>query len=296
MSDKKIKNQYITINEIITNNSCSVENYIYFFSCNFNVLCRLRSSDLIIEPVFSDPKWDICEEYLYSDLQYINGKIYMTPSRADSILIYDTNSHEVENIYLERSEYFSGFRYKFRKSLVYEDSVIFIPFRYDAIVELNTKTNEVKYYKQWNEFYKKIYDEPEFYFKENAFIEGNKIFLQSKIDNKIFEFSLINKSIKNCQRIMEHNLIEKMNHIQTGKDADKIINAMCDSGICEYDNQKQIITMRYTNGQIKEKHIADSSDQFVDYVNDEFIKNKKKQIYSEDNKLGLEGFIKYVIY
>jgi hypothetical protein len=170
--------------------------YIYYSEENFNAFCRINKTTYEVECLGKFPVENNLS--LYRNIVKVEDKLYFTPLNASEIAIYDlSKSQFIESVKIKRIEgewHCGKLTYKrdeqgyggFSYSVVFGRYIYFMPYKYPAIVRLDTVTNAVDYY---NDFlmpiskYENNRQDGLFYFSER--IDDNKFVVSSLRSNDV---------------------------------------------------------------------------------------------------------------
>ncbi|MDR2732784.1 MAG: hypothetical protein LBB36_06150 [Fibromonadaceae bacterium] len=89
------------------------------------------------------------QDYLaYRGITECDNKLYFAPFLANEILVFDMNKKNFEQINFE-SKRNTDVKNKFKGAVRFKNFICFIPYEFQAIMRLNTDTNEVEYFSEW---------------------------------------------------------------------------------------------------------------------------------------------------
>lgn len=128
-----------------------IENGIVFSSVDGEGLYFLEKGKKEAELLTFFPDRLTKQKAFYKALVKAEGKIFLSPSLADDIAVYDCETKEIQTIPLDGGIMESEELCKFWTSFVHGDFVYLIGHYYPAIVKLNIHTLELSYLTEWVE-------------------------------------------------------------------------------------------------------------------------------------------------
>lgn len=177
--------------------SCMAEGKIWFVANEFNALCYIEESGYQAYYVDSIPGEDIFAKYLYADINYFQGKLYLIPLVADKIAVYSIASGVFQTIALETPHTFVANPYiswlKFIKSVIVGEILYMLPRSYPAIIEMNLITHHLTYHTQWLSYIQGKTLNRDALFWTDCAVQGNQLILPSAIANMVLSFDTITK-------------------------------------------------------------------------------------------------------
>ena len=177
--------------------SCKAEGKIWFAANEFNALCCVEEGSCEACYVGSIPGEDIFAKYLYADIKYFQGKLYLTPLVADEIVVYCIETFKFQTITLETAHTFVANPYiswlKFIKSVIVGESLYMLPRSYPAIIEMDLITQQLTYHTQWlSDIQGKTVNRDALFWTDYV-VKGSQLILPSAIANVVFSFDTITK-------------------------------------------------------------------------------------------------------
>lgn len=140
-------------NQLLFENLCEAEGFLWCTALDFNALFRLDPMSLQAEYMGSVPGEKSNGERLYRSLIYADGKLYFAPLKAERIAIYDIKRNTFQTMQVnedcvkaQRPDYL---RFKFYDVVSLDGNIYFIPYCYPAIVAYDTNTQELNYLDSW---------------------------------------------------------------------------------------------------------------------------------------------------
>ncbi len=177
--------------------SCKAEGKIWFVANEFNALCCVEEGSCEACFVGSIPSEDIFAKYLYADIKYFQGKLYLTPLVANEIVVYCIETGEFQTITLETTRTFAANPYvawlKFIKSVIVGESLYMLPRSYPAIIEMDLITHQLTYHTQWLSDIQGKTVNRDALFWTDCVLKDSQLILPSAIANVVFSFDTITK-------------------------------------------------------------------------------------------------------
>lgn len=156
----------------------------YFPALNFNGFFKVGEDDINAEMIGEIPDEKRFSKYLYSAVEFVDGKIYMAPMNAKDIAVYEIESGKIFKIKLKQ-EYMS-ITAKFFRILRDDYFLYLIPSRYPAIVKINLKNNNVTYLDSW---INKLNIGTEIFVKNGCFLKNGIINIALFEENKVLKIN-----------------------------------------------------------------------------------------------------------
>lgn len=120
------------------------EEYSYFLAPGFNKFCRRDRAAGKIELLLDFGDTPDSKNYSTFIRDEDNRKFYFSPGSAKAFLIYDPDTGKRQELPFEEPLEYGNFG----GVLKYEHYLYFLPSRYPAIIRLDEKTGELKYYRE----------------------------------------------------------------------------------------------------------------------------------------------------
>ena len=79
----------------------------------------------------------------FSQIKYYDGRVFLVPSRANEILMYEESKDKFVHIELQNAEKYKG-RLFFNSAFTIDEYLYCVPTHYEAVVKLNMNTLEVQ--------------------------------------------------------------------------------------------------------------------------------------------------------
>lgn len=117
---------------------------IWFVHGKMNLLMKYNKRLEKIEVIESIPNEYVFQETLYQTIYKNGDKIYLIPTWAAEIAIYDIKKSFFNKIELRKAEEYIN-KLKFGKCVIFEHTLYCIPYYYGAIVKINLNTQEITY-------------------------------------------------------------------------------------------------------------------------------------------------------
>lgn len=156
------------------------DNAIWITLDDINGLCVMDTNDYSLDYISFIPGEEEFGSSLYFDIKRWEDKLILTPFNAKEIAIYDTKNKIWDKIpvYMDEGKFCfdSAEGKKFITSIVYEDSIYFIPATFPAIVKLNLRSNEIQYISDWIQSFDKEYTKSYYLFRQDIAISDDNMF------------------------------------------------------------------------------------------------------------------------
>lgn len=160
---------------------CEIDNKFWFFTNMGNHICSMSKGCDVIDYIDVNPYEEPEYNYLYAALIPYKQKIYLIPRAAKHIGIYDIEKKGFDKINLEEANGLMPITYdesfKFSSAVLVNDKIFLIPRKYPAIVEINLKSGEITYHKDWLKQYQKALLFDGDYFLYDYVVYEDKIYL-----------------------------------------------------------------------------------------------------------------------
>lgn len=159
-----------------------VEDDIYFFSSEYNLLYKIHIPDFTISIISHIPCDKVFAVAWFRRMRYWKGKLLLIPSYAEKIWIYDLNSGKWDSIAIDYPQIYL----KFWGTIIYKDNAFLFGVLYPAILKVNLNNHSVSYLEieYWPEGKK------EGLFLTDAIRVDHMVFCPTSISNKVLRFDL----------------------------------------------------------------------------------------------------------
>lgn len=170
-----------------------IEDEVWIASCTANKLMKINTSTGMVDIVCELPDSNR-GNFLFSEIYYYKGKIYMIPLMATAIWVYNIRKEEYFKVELRLTEKEKLHSEKFRKSLLVGEVLYLFGYDLDYIASYNIETEEFRYI--WNKTIPlKITD---------VAIWEKNVFCTFRDDNKILSIDIENGDTKAV--VVENNV------------------------------------------------------------------------------------------
>jgi hypothetical protein len=241
---------------------CQAEAGVWFAANEFNALCCV-DEDGKTHYMGSIPDEDIFGRYLYADIQYFHGKLYLTPLGAEHIAVYCIETGEFQTIPLNKPSSFAPNPYvawlKFIKSVIVGESLYMLPRSYPAIIEMDLITHQLTYHTQWLSYIQGKTVNRDALFWSDCVVKSNRLILPSAIANMVFSFDIITKKFSIIYSGNQPTCYSGISEIQDG-----ILLSERNSGRLELLDLSQNRLMPY--GKMPEGFKTDQIIGFLDFL------------------------------
>ncbi|GBU23461.1 hypothetical protein R83H12_00072 [Fibrobacteria bacterium R8-3-H12] len=164
-----------------------IDNDIWFCDARLNILLKMNIETWEPEYMgnFGSSLWKISDLYTSGVLH--NGNLYLAPLMANEIAEYDIQKKTIT--YIPCGNIKGG--ENFVTALNYGKYIFFIPYKYEAIMRLDTESKEIAFFDDWVEPLKRLTtDEKKPFFAAPLRITENIIMLASYRANAVVEFNM----------------------------------------------------------------------------------------------------------
>lgn len=161
-----------------------VNDNIYFFSSEYNLLYKVHLPDLEISIVSRIPCDKAIASKWFRKMRYWNGKLILTPSCAEKIWIYDLNSGEWTDIAIK----YPHISLKFWGTVLYQDCAYLFGAAYPAILKVDLNDHSVSYLNAYSLPEQK--KDEDGLFCTDAIKMGNIAFSPASISNHVLQLNL----------------------------------------------------------------------------------------------------------
>ncbi|MCL1894357.1 MAG: CDP-glycerol glycerophosphotransferase family protein [Holophagaceae bacterium] len=167
---------------------------IWFSVRHFNALFKMDKNNWELELVGKFPGEDDCVLRFSNSLYYApvenKGVLYFPPFLAKEIAVYSLSDGTFRKIQFQNHIDGIDTDRAFLGAASYKNFVFFTPYRYPAIAQLNTETNEITYHSDWVDKIKHLESESNDAFFLNPLVIDNTIWLASCRGNALLEFNM----------------------------------------------------------------------------------------------------------
>ncbi len=131
--------------------ACVVDNDLYFSMLDINGLCKMNLDSFDVSYVCRIPGEGLFAKHLYSDIKYLNDRLYLIPMGATEIAVYDPKADICEKIPFtkegeNRNEYHN--KGAFVSATLIDNMICMMPYKYPSIVGIDEKLS-ITYYDEW---------------------------------------------------------------------------------------------------------------------------------------------------
>lgn len=138
--DDKVKNRKIMLP---AEAGIVVDDDMYFFSSEYNLLYKAHLPDLTVSIVSSIPGGKVMAWKWFRKMRYWKGKLILIPSFAEKIWIYDLESGEWSDIVIDHPQ----ISLKFWGTVVYGDHIFLFGAAYPSVLKISLNDHSVSYVK-----------------------------------------------------------------------------------------------------------------------------------------------------
>lgn len=168
-------------------NCCIIDGDRWFFANELNALCMMKLGSDEVTFVGMVPEEKIFSKYLFADIKYFKGKIYLIPRGASALVIYDLsqNSFKRVNIEIPSSGYKNHYLewLKFSIGILLGNKLFMIPRTYPGIGIFDIETEEIFYEKSWiGEIEKYIFENEAYFWADYDICDGELILAGANSD------------------------------------------------------------------------------------------------------------------
>jgi len=149
--------------------------YIYFFSYDLNGLFRINLINNVTDFLITIKEYPKDAIRLFGSVIKSGNYLIFAPLSANEILIYDVETNEYELIPIKKRNDYKGDSAKFYATTSLDGKVYLFPSHYPAIVQLDLKTRNIKYYSDWLEKLTDYTEKGNDYFRQSVCCRNNKI-------------------------------------------------------------------------------------------------------------------------
>lgn len=121
---------------------------------------------------------------LYVAAVVSDKKVYFVPASAKEIAVYNTDSNTISKLSFripEDDNY--NPKKNFSGAVCFGNFIFMVPWTYPSVIRIDTMDDSIEYFDEW------VSDDP-FDFRKSIYVEGNRFFIPSAINNIVFEFDM----------------------------------------------------------------------------------------------------------
>lgn len=169
-----------------------VDDALYVFPDEINILCKIGITDGRIEMLGSIPGENLNTVGLVSNIQFYDGQLILVPFNAGCPWSYDLDQKAWKKIAIEHESQ----QNKFLASILYHNKLYIFPFLYKYIICIDMESLEVRYLKSIYDEFRQMDIDEQCAFTASCACADNRVYLLNYHTNLILEFRLEDESYR----------------------------------------------------------------------------------------------------
>ena len=178
--------------KIVTDNVVKVQNTVYAFAQNVNLLVAIDIATEKISVLGSIPNEDFLTQFLVGGIVFAQGKLYLIPHHAKEMWIVDTVSVNWSKYTLDAITTIGNG--KFNAAFLYHDCIYMVGFRYPGILVHDVINNTDTEYRIFTETDDIVSNDG--YIRKNCCLRNEVLYAPCMNKNEILYFNMDDKKWK----------------------------------------------------------------------------------------------------